>query len=177
MMAPAEVKTNIATNNIYKVIESWSWGAVLELVQNDPSEAATQITREENHSWKLLPIHAAIIFKAPEVIIEALLKAYPEGAIEGDNRGISHLHLAFRHAASDATLFSLLNACPAAIGLKYKSGRTPLERHRTLFIPSNRVHSLNKKVSEIAKYTSIATLLEKEKRPFNCNSIINLTPG
>jgi len=121
----------------------------------------------------LLPIHAAIIIKAPEFIIEALLKAYPEGAMEGDNRGMTPLHLAFRHAASDATLFSLLNACPAAIGLKDKSGRIPLERHRTLFIPSNRDHSLTKKVSGIAKYVSIATLLEIEALELQLNNQFN----
>jgi hypothetical protein len=173
MMAPAEAKTNVAANYLYKVIESRSWDAVLELIQNDPSEAAVWITREENHSWKLLPIHAAIIFKAPEFIIEALLKAYPEGALEGDNRGMTPLHLAFRHAASDAILFSLLNSCPAAIGMKDKSGRTPLERHRTLFIPSNRDHSLTKKVSGIAKYVSIATLLEKEALELQLNNKFN----
>jgi hypothetical protein len=173
MMAPTEAKTNVATNYLYKVIESRSWDAVLELIQNDPSEAATWITREENHSWKLLPIHAAIIFKAPEFIIEALLQAYPDGALEGDNRGMTPLHLAFRHAASDATLYSLLNACPTAIGLKDKGGRTPLERHRTLFIPSNRDHSLTKKVSGIAKYVSIATKLEKDALELQLNNSFN----
>jgi hypothetical protein len=40
MIAPAEVKTNAATNYLYIVIESRLWDATLKLVQNDPSEAA-----------------------------------------------------------------------------------------------------------------------------------------
>lgn len=162
MMASADEKANVGKNYLYKVIESRSWDAVLDLIQNDPSEAAKWITRDEKYSWRLLPIHAAVIFKAPEYIIEALLKAYPDGALAGDNKGMTPLHLAFRHGASDATLFCLLSACPMAVGIKDKNGRVPLERHRSLFIPSNRDHSLTKKVSGFAKYVSIAVQMEKE---------------
>jgi hypothetical protein len=49
-----------------------------------------------------------------------------------------------------------------AIGVNVKSGRVPLEKQRSLFIKSNKDHSLTKEVSGFAKDVSIAVQMEKE---------------
>jgi hypothetical protein len=62
------------------------WASAAKRAVDSPVEARTWVSRKEKHGklrWRLLPLHAAIIFKAPDNVVESLLAAYPKG---GDNR-------------------------------------------------------------------------------------------
>jgi len=68
--------------------------------------------------WSQLPIHAAIIFGAPVVIVDKLLELYPQSTRFTDDQNKLPLHLAFEYGASDAVLSSLLQSYPEAIRIK-----------------------------------------------------------
>lgn len=92
-------------------------------------EARTWVSRREKQGklrWRLLPLHAAIIFKAPEKVVETLLACYPKGAQSKDDQGMLPLHLAFRHGSTEATVNLLLVAFPQSVEVKDRKGRIPL---------------------------------------------------
>jgi hypothetical protein len=75
--------------------------------------------------WRMLPIHAAIIFNAPTALIKALLKAYPGGCSASDDQGMLPLHLAFRSQSSEEVVMVLLDVYPEAIERGDLKGRVP----------------------------------------------------
>jgi predicted nucleic acid-binding Zn-ribbon protein len=102
---------------------------VIARSETDYVEARTWVFRKKFDGklrWRLLPVHAAIIFKAPEHVIEALLGAYPRGAECKDDRGMLPLHLAFRNGSSEDIVDLLLVAYPQFIDVKDRKGRIPL---------------------------------------------------
>jgi len=106
------------------------WSAAIVRTRAAPDEAKTWVSRAEPNGslrWRLLPIHAAIIFRAPENVIEALLDAYPSAAREKDDQGMLPLHLAFRNEASESNVSMLLQAFPGSVDVKDCKGRTPTD--------------------------------------------------
>ncbi|KAL3801085.1 hypothetical protein HJC23_002378 [Cyclotella cryptica] len=75
--------------------------------------------------WRMLPLHAAIIFSAPVALIKALLKTYPEGCSASDDQGMLPLHLAFRSQSSEEVVLLLLDCYPQAIEMADHKGRVP----------------------------------------------------
>lgn len=74
-----------------------------------------------------LPIHAAIMYKAPFNLISKLLEAYPEGVRCKDLDGNLPLHLSFKHESPDSVVVLLLKSFPEAVGIKNKSGHQPVD--------------------------------------------------
>eukprot|EP00567_Pseudictyota_dubia_P005644 CAMPEP_0197445870 /NCGR_PEP_ID=MMETSP1175-20131217/10978_1 /TAXON_ID=1003142 /ORGANISM="Triceratium dubium, Strain CCMP147" /LENGTH=158 /DNA_ID=CAMNT_0042976903 /DNA_START=122 /DNA_END=594 /DNA_ORIENTATION=- len=65
---------------LYLLIQDKKWDEAARRSSESPPEAYTWVSRRERDGklrWRLLPLHAAIIFKAPERLVEALLCAYP----------------------------------------------------------------------------------------------------
>ncbi|KAL7487493.1 hypothetical protein ACHAW6_013079 [Cyclotella cf. meneghiniana] len=75
--------------------------------------------------WRMLPLHAAIIFSAPVALIKALLKAHPAGCSATDDQGMLPLHLAFRSQSCEEVVLLLLDCYPQAIELADHKGRVP----------------------------------------------------
>jgi chromosome segregation ATPase len=152
--------------NLYQSIEAKEWDDVVDICEKKPSEATIWIFRNEksghNLRWRLLPIHAAIIFRAPDNVIKALLRAFPEGATSKDDQDMTPLHLAFRHDVSDSVLYELLKADPTVVHFKDRKGRLPLDLHRTIAGQTPRAGTSSKK-SGIAKLVSIAVKNEHHK--------------
>ena len=95
---------------LYQNIQAKNWPDVLRFVNAYPEQASFWVFRREkngNLRWKILPIHAALIFQAPDKVIKALLAAYPHGVKNTDDQGMLPLHLAFRHGASEKTINTL----------------------------------------------------------------------
>lgn len=133
---PLECDYDINPTELYQIIESKNWGHIQNFFDlQDPEkikkEAATWVTRKEANGklrWRLLPIHAAIIFQSPSSIIEKLLRECQEAARAKDDQGMLPLHLAFRTKHTCwATMEELLTSYPQAIFVKDRKGRTPLE--------------------------------------------------
>lgn len=115
--------------DLYSNLQKREWEATIKRSHEAPKEARTWVSRSEQNGklrWRLLPLHAAIIFKAPESVIEALLGAYPKGAECKDDQGMLPLHLAFRHGSTEGIVNLLLVAYPQSIDVKDRKGRIPL---------------------------------------------------
>lgn len=114
---------------LFALLQKKEWQAAIERSNVHQDEAKVWVSRKEKDGrlrWRLLPIHAAIVFKAPEDVIEALLAAYPKGAHAKDDQGMLPLHLAFRNGSSEDIVNLLLTAFPQSIDVKDRKGRTPL---------------------------------------------------
>eukprot|EP00970_Alexandrium_tamarense_P007573 scaffold1429_cov196-Alexandrium_tamarense.AAC.4 len=75
--------------------------------------------------WRMLPLHASVIFSAPVAVVKALLKAYPGGASAPDDQGALPLHLAFRAGSAEDIVLALLDVYPQAIEHMDNKGRLP----------------------------------------------------
>lgn len=121
--------TPSSVSPLYKAIENKDWSAVINIAEANPEQAATWVSRKEASGklrWRLLPLHAAIIFKSPEKVIEHLLSSYPLGAQCKDDQGMLPIHLAFRNGSSEGVVNLLLVAYPQSIHVKDRKGRIPL---------------------------------------------------
>lgn len=93
-------------------------------------QAKTWVTsygRKGQPEWSQLPIHAAVSYLAPYVVIQKIIQLYPKGARCTDNEGMLPVHLAFGFGAPDSVIALLLEPFPAAIQEKGRNGRYPYE--------------------------------------------------
>jgi hypothetical protein len=133
------IEINYDTNELtylYQAIEDKAFMAAIDFLEsNQPQvydECRTWVTRYELKNpkkirWSHLPLHAALVFKAPPRLIELLVKQYPKGVRCTDDQSMLPLHLAFRFGAVDATIWALVKEFPEAINAKDNKGRYPLQ--------------------------------------------------
>ena len=125
-----EVDYDEGATELYKKIEGKDWDGAMARLETHPLEAKTWISRRENQSskirWRLLPIHATCIFRSPLALMEALIKAYPDGPQMKDDQGMLPVHLACRNGASKGVVLTLLNSFPESIAVKDRKGRVPI---------------------------------------------------
>eukprot|EP00934_Nitzschia_sp_Nitz4_P007320 Nitzschia sp. Nitz4//scaffold79_size90958//87558//90409//NITZ4_005042-RA/size90958-augustus-gene-0.180-mRNA-1//-1//CDS//3329558300//7310//frame0 len=119
---------------LYQAIEAKRWDAAIGLFAADKcaKQSATWVVRKETSGklrWRLLPLHAAIIFGCPLQLVECLLADYAGAAQCKDDQGMLPLHLAFRNEGGSSweIIQELLTAYPQAIFIKDRKGRTPLD--------------------------------------------------
>lgn len=127
--AKFECDYDVNCTEAFMNLQKKEWNKANARILEFPLEAHTWVSRKEKHGklrWRLLPIHAAIIFKAPDSVVEALLAAYPKGAQCKDDQGMLPLHLAFRHGSSEGTVNLLLAAFPQSVEVQDRKGRIPL---------------------------------------------------
>ncbi|KAL3807750.1 hypothetical protein ACHAXA_003379 [Cyclostephanos tholiformis] len=114
---------------LYLAVQRKDWEAASNLAAVSAQEASTWVSRKEADGklrWRLLPLHAAIIFRAPERAISALLNAFSQGAACKDDQGMLPLHLAFRNGCDEDVVNLLLMAYPQSIDVQDRKGRTPM---------------------------------------------------
>jgi hypothetical protein len=87
-----EVDYDTGATDLYRYIENKDWDAALSRLESDPIEAKTWVLRHEPNSrkvrWRLLPLHAVCIFRAPLALIEALIEVYSDGPKMKDDQGM-----------------------------------------------------------------------------------------
>ena len=119
---------------LYELLESSSWERARARCRSHPEETRTWIVRKDKSlavRWKLLPLHAAIIFQSPNYLVSAILEQYPAATHRKDDQDMLPLHLAFRHKHEDEDLLEiLLVKFPKAVLLKDRRERVPLEHAR-----------------------------------------------
>ena len=120
-----ETDYDLGPSTLYSFIEQKLWDSAIERARTTPSEAKTWISRREPSDpnkirWRLLPLHACCVFRAPLSLIEALITAYPDAAKTIDDQGMLPLHLACRNGASRAVVMTLLGTNPDSINAKDK---------------------------------------------------------
>jgi len=117
--------------SIYKVIEAKNWSQVIEVAKEYPKQVRTWVSRIDKGSgkqrWRLLPIHAAIIFGASDEVMEEIVTAYPKGVECQDDQGMLPIHLGFRNGIRKITLDLLLFAYPQSVYVKDRKGRLPID--------------------------------------------------
>lgn len=87
----------------------------------------TAYDRNGNAEWSQLPLHAAISYMAPYVVIQKLVQLYPKAIHCTDNEGMLPVHLAFGFGAQDNILAMLIEPFPASVNEKGLGGRFPYE--------------------------------------------------
>lgn len=114
---------------LYELLESSQWDQARLRCRTHPEEVQTWIVRRDATStrWKLLPLHAAVIFQSPAFVLEAMLLEYPEAAGKRDDQGMLPLHLAFRHKQEESMLELLLGRYPQAVMIKDRRNRLPID--------------------------------------------------
>jgi hypothetical protein len=113
---------------LYRFIESKDWDGALLRLETTPIEARTWVSRREHGGgtktrWRLLPLHAVCIFRAPLALIEALIEVNSSGPQMKDNQGMLPVHLACRNGASKGVVLTLLTAFPESIRVQDRKGR------------------------------------------------------
>lgn len=126
-----EVNYDHGPTELYKYIEEKDWDGASARLESHPFEAKTWVSRKELTSqklrWRLLPIHACCIFRAPLGLIEGLIDIYRDGPQMKDDQGMLAIHLACRNGGSKGVVLALLNGFPESCKVKDRKGRTPLE--------------------------------------------------
>eukprot|EP00980_Cylindrotheca_fusiformis_P008615 scaffold1830_cov117-Cylindrotheca_fusiformis.AAC.14 len=118
--------------DLYSAIERKEWDHAISIIHSDEAEeqAATWVVRKELNGqlrWRLLPLHAAVMFRCPVKVVELLLADYPAAAQSKDDQGMLPLHLAFRNESSWEIIEELMTAYPQAIFVSDRKSRTPLD--------------------------------------------------
>jgi hypothetical protein len=123
-----------SATELYELLESSAWERARARCRSHPEEVKTWIVRKDAATtvrWKLLPLHASIIFQSPNYLVSAILEQYPAAAQRQDDQQMLPLHLAFRHKHEDEDLLELLLVkYPKAVMLKDRRDRVPLEHAR-----------------------------------------------
>lgn len=119
--------------SLYKLLEQSEWKLCRIRARTFPDEVQTWVVRHDRSSgrmnikWRLLPLHASILFRGPFDVIEALISVYPESVKSADDKGMLPLHLALRQDEIDKDIISLLlQKYPEAINTKDNKGRVPI---------------------------------------------------
>lgn len=126
-----EVNYDEGRTELYRRIEDKDWEGAIARLESHPFEAKTWVSRVEQGTnkirWRLLPIHATCIFRAPLALIEALIDVYRDGPQMKDDQGMLPIHLACRNGGSKGVILALLRGFPDSTKVKDKRGRTPME--------------------------------------------------
>jgi chromosome segregation ATPase len=128
---PNELDFDGTPTELFLSLQRKDWASALVRTQNAPEEACIWISRKEDDDesirWRLLPIHAAIIFGAPANVTEAVLECFTLGARARDDQGMLPLHLVFRQGGQQEIVNMLLKAFPDGVGVENSKGRTPMD--------------------------------------------------
>lgn len=131
-----------SVTNLYDAIEKRNWNSVMTFLDTKrwsvlslatdiltpDSQTRTWVTRFDHTGkirWSQLPIHAAIIFKAPLKVVKGLIDSYPLSVRCTDDQGMLPLHLAFRVGAKDEIVNILIRCFPDGLLAKNQYGRLP----------------------------------------------------
>ena len=116
-------------SELYLCLQGRDWDASVARIKTHPEESTYWVTRHEEDGklrWRLLPLHAAIIFGAPVDLVKILADAFPEAVAAKDDQGMIPLHLSYHMGSPAIVVEFLLDVYPASMNVKDKKGRTPL---------------------------------------------------
>jgi hypothetical protein len=124
-----EVDYHQNVSAIYTHIENQRWREVAERCRTNPIETKTWVYRMDKKKksmlWRMLPIHTAILYRAPVYVLLDLIQAYPEGPTSPDDRRMLPIHMACRIVCKEDVLRLLLKHAPSSVFAEDAKGRTP----------------------------------------------------
>jgi len=85
--------------------------------------------KKDSHQlrFRALPLHAALVFGAPDDITKKILNAYPKATRGRDVKGRLPIHLAMEHDASEELVGLILEAFPKGFYAKDKKDMAPVD--------------------------------------------------
>ena len=132
----SEVDYDKNPTDLFQALEARQWVYALTMVEKDnehfKKDCSTWVVAKGKKKgaalrFRALPLHAAVVFGAPENLTNAILEAYPLAARGRDVKGRLPIHLACEHDVSDEVLLSLIKSFPKAFYAKDKLEKTPLD--------------------------------------------------
>jgi len=128
--------------NLYQAIEGEAWDSISTFLETQKwssffftkdalsaeNQTRTWVTRFDPNGkvrWSQLPLHAAIIFRAPSIIVNALIDLYPLSVRCTDDQQMLPLHLAVRVGAEDSIMNLLITKFPEALVTENQHGKVP----------------------------------------------------
>lgn len=116
--------------SLYLHLMKKEWNYAYKRILEHSKEASIWIYRNEIEDptklrWKLLPIHAALIFHAPDHIVDALLVTYPDAVMARDDQGMLPIHLSVRMNTPRRIMEKLVQLNPDTLTVCDGKGRTP----------------------------------------------------
>ncbi|GKY94453.1 hypothetical protein MPSEU_000411200 [Mayamaea pseudoterrestris] len=154
-----ELDFDVDPSELYLLLQRRDWEGAIEKARESPEETTHWVSRKEVDGklrWRLLPIHGAIIFGAPDHVLKALLDVYPGSVSAKDDQGMLPLHLSYRMGSSEAVVDALLTAFPGSVEVQDAKGRTPLVMAQTTKSP-NRAAFI-KALERHAQATSVSSV-------------------
>jgi len=88
---------------------------------------AKGVQKGQQLRFRALPLHAAIVFDAPDELIIKILRAYPKASRGRDVKGRLPIHLAYEHQSSEQVIALIIDAFPKGFFAKDKKEMTPLD--------------------------------------------------
>ena len=134
-----ELDFDSSPTELYLLLQRRDWDGSILRAHEFPEETTHWVSRKEMDGklrWRLLPIHGAIIFGAPDHVLKALLAVYPGSVHAKDDQGMLPLHLSYRMGSSEAVVEALLTAFPGSVEVHDAKGRTPLVMAQTTKSPN-----------------------------------------
>jgi hypothetical protein len=126
-----EVDYDKGATPLYRYIENKKWEYAMQQLHDVPEDARTWVSRKDlsvdavnRTRWKLLPIHAVCIFRAPLSFMEQLIASYPDGTKMKDDQGMLPIHLACRNGASLNVIMLLLKSYPISVYIRDRKQRS-----------------------------------------------------
>ena len=120
---------------LYLTLKQRNWKESLTCLKRSPHHARTwlrQQSRDGVADWKMLPLHAAVVFDAPLLLIKELVTMHPNALQEPDHEGKLPLHYAaiFSNKGQQDIMSHMLKYYPEAMWIKASCGRTAIEYSR-----------------------------------------------
>jgi len=124
-----DVNYNDGATELCKHIENRRWREAAERCRSEPLETKIWVYRMDKRKkkvmWRMLPIHTAILYRAPTYVILDLIEANPEGPMQSDDRKMLPIHMACRVICKEDVLRVLLKHKLETVIAKDDKGRTP----------------------------------------------------
>ena len=83
--------------------------------------------RDGTTKWRITPLHAAIIFGAPIMVVQGLLDLYPQASKLKDDKGNLPMHLAFKNGSDFEMIALLIKVYQEGLQIKNGRGLLPVE--------------------------------------------------
>jgi hypothetical protein len=144
-LAPISGVTASEATPLFRAITRKNWQGVLYYLRSGSfrfsplsspgkedvvKQAQTWVSKKDQDGtelWRQLPLHAAVCFGAPMIVIEKLIQVYPEALRSPDCHHNLPLHLAFIFDAHDTVTAHLMTAFPASIHAMNRQGLQPIQ--------------------------------------------------
>ena len=151
---PTEIMADVCNpTRLYVFLEQRNWEESLACFRRSPHHARTWLRQQSTEgvtNWKMLPLHAAVAFGAPLLLIKELVTIHPNALQKPDHEGKLPLHYAaiFSTKGQQNVMTHMLKCYPEAMWIKASCGRTAIEYSRNHELQTAERIRMRKKLSE-----------------------------